>query len=118
LQDTLSARKDKHRLSHLFCIAGDLFGCIKYARADKGDFNAENEILDMRRMGQTKLMSSKQHSPDGIPPTVLFSYVHLRAPLPPKINPEIFGNGSQPEAYFLMRRSKDSFVSSTGMYVV
>jgi len=78
--------------------------------------------MDMRRMGQTKLMSNKQHGTDKdkdkAPPTILFSYIHLRAPLPPKINPEIFGKGTQPEAYFLMRRSKDNFVSATGMYVV
>ena len=76
--------------------------------------SAVDQLVDMRRLGQTKLYNKAGADS----PAILFSYVHLRAPLPSNINPEIFGSGSgsKPEAYFLMRRSKDGFVSSTGMF--
>lgn len=46
-----------------------------------------------------------------------FSYVHLRVSLPnPLEDQELFGR-QPPESYFLMRRSKDGFISCTGMLV-
>ncbi|KAF8461350.1 hypothetical protein BDZ91DRAFT_737195 [Kalaharituber pfeilii] len=70
------------------------------------------ELVELRRLGQTNLGSGKSiHGND----LGLFSYVHLRAPLPPIQNSEIFGQAT-PESYFLMRRSYDGFVSCTGMF--
>ncbi|KAF3907503.1 hypothetical protein AA313_de0200886 [Arthrobotrys entomopaga] len=92
---------------------------------------SKDDLVELRRLGQTKLMTNPKTpssvgngngaaataaSAQSTPQMTLFSYVHLRAPLPHDINPEIFGNGTKPEAYFLMRRSKDGFVSSTGMF--
>lgn len=75
------------------------------------DPSTDNELVEMRRLGQTNLGSKSPND------TNLFSYVHLRAPLPqPLEGSEIFGNAA-PESYFLMRRSQDGFVSSTGMSV-
>lgn len=74
--------------------------------------STDSELVEMRRLGQTNLGSKTPSD------TNLFSYVHLRAPLPqPLEGSEIFGN-SAPESYFLMRRSQDGFVSSTGMSVL
>lgn len=73
--------------------------------------STDSELVEMRRLGQTNLGSKTPSD------TNLFSYVHLRAPLPqPLEGSEIFGNAA-PESYFLMRRSQDGFVSSTGMSV-
>lgn len=73
--------------------------------------STDNELVEMRRLGQTNLGSKTPSD------TNLFSYVHLRAPLPqPLEGSEIFGTAA-PESYFLMRRSQDGFVSSTGMSV-
>ncbi|KAJ6258970.1 hypothetical protein Dda_5865 [Drechslerella dactyloides] len=85
---------------------------------------SKDELVQLRALGQTKLKSSSKSSPVApadnaattTPQMVPFSYVHLRAPLPDDISPEIFGSGSKPEAYFLMRRSKDGYISSTGMF--
>lgn len=74
------------------------------------DIPAYNELVDMRRLGQTNLGSKGGNE------AVLFSYVHLRAPLPQSLEgSEIFGSMA-PESYFLMRRSQDGYVSSTGMF--
>lgn len=70
-----------------------------------------SELVDLRRLGQTNLGSGKHQGADN----GLFSYVHLRAPLPEISNSEIFG-ATSPESYFLMRRSSDGFVSCTGMF--
>ncbi|TGZ82355.1 hypothetical protein EX30DRAFT_339641 [Ascodesmis nigricans] len=68
-----------------------------------------HELVDNRRLGQTNL---GEKGTMGGP----FSYVHLRVALPhPLEEQELFGSGA-PESYFLMRRSKDGFVSSTGMF--
>ncbi|KAK6515643.1 hypothetical protein TWF506_007966 [Arthrobotrys conoides] len=84
---------------------------------------SKDDLIELRRLGQTKLSTNTKPSAvagsSTVPQQVLFSYVHLRAPLPQDINPEIFGGtatGTKPEAYFLMRRSKDGYVSSTGMF--
>lgn len=73
----------------------------------------DQDLVDLRRLGQTNLGSGKSNSGNELG---LFSYVHLRAPLPPITHSEIFG-AQTPESYFLMRRSYDGFVSSTGMLV-
>ncbi|PUU74981.1 hypothetical protein B9Z19DRAFT_1103169 [Tuber borchii] len=74
------------------------------------DIPPYNELVDMRRLGQTNLGNKGGND------AVLFSYVHLRAPLPqPLEGSEIFGSVA-PESYFLMRRSQDGYVSSTGMF--
>ncbi|KAF8248913.1 hypothetical protein K440DRAFT_477036, partial [Wilcoxina mikolae CBS 423.85] len=67
------------------------------------------ELVEIRRLGQTNLGEKiAGHGP--------FSYVHLRISLPPNLeDQELFGNGA-PESYFLMRRSKDGFISATGMF--
>ena len=71
---------------------------------------AVHELVEQRRLGQTNL-GEKSNS------TSPFSYVHLRIALPPNLEgQELFGAGA-PESYFLMRRSKDGFISSTGMFV-
>lgn len=70
----------------------------------------DHELVENRRLGQTNL--GEKGSLGGP-----FSYVHLRVALPnPLEDQELFGAGA-PESYFLMRRSKDGFVSSTGMSV-
>ncbi|KAL7275657.1 hypothetical protein RUND412_001390 [Rhizina undulata] len=69
-----------------------------------------SELVEMRRLGQTNLGNRSTSDNLG-----LFSYVHLRAPLPPVEDSDIFGPRA-PESYFLMRRSQDGFVSSTGMF--
>ena len=67
-------------------------------------------LIEARRLGQTKL----QERGLGVEP---FSYVHLRVSLPnPLEDQELFGR-QPPESYFLMRRSKDGFISCTGMLV-
>lgn len=70
---------------------------------------ADDELVENRRLGQTNL--GEKGSMGGP-----FSYVHLRVALPHLEDQELFGTGA-PESYFLMRRSKDGFVSSTGMSV-
>ncbi|KAI5795526.1 hypothetical protein EDC01DRAFT_717004 [Geopyxis carbonaria] len=73
------------------------------------DNSRDGELVENRRLGQTNL-GEKGHN--GGP----FSYVHLRVALPqPLEEQELFGSGA-PESYFLMRRSHDGFVSSTGMF--
>ncbi|KAI5799511.1 hypothetical protein FPQ18DRAFT_96150 [Pyronema domesticum] len=68
------------------------------------------ELVENRRMGQTNLGG-------GVPGHGPFSYVHLRISLPSNLDEdqELFGSGA-PESYFLMRRSKDGFISATGMF--
>jgi hypothetical protein len=71
---------------------------------------ADLDLVENRRLGQTNLGEKANNSGP-------FSYVHLRIPLPQNLEgQELFGAGA-PESYFLMRRSKDGFISSTGMSV-
>ncbi|KAL2830763.1 transcription regulator HTH, apses-type DNA-binding domain-containing protein [Aspergillus cavernicola] len=87
---------------------------------------AYEELLTRRRLGKTNLAvkptqigTSNATKPENLG---LFEYAHLRAPLPRDLKgSEIFPSHSpqqHPETYFLMRRSKDGFVSATGMFKI
>ncbi|CAI7569088.1 unnamed protein product [Penicillium glandicola] len=84
------------------------------------------ELLSRRRLGKTNLSvkpaqigTSNATKPENLG---VFEYAHLRAPLPKDLKgSEIFPSHSpqqHPETYFLMRRSKDGFVSATGMFKI
>ncbi|KAJ5341053.1 hypothetical protein N7541_010177 [Penicillium brevicompactum] len=87
---------------------------------------AYEDLLTRRRLGKTNL--SVKPSQIGTSNATkrenlgVFEYAHLRAPLPKDLKgSEIFPShslGQQPETYFLMRRSKDGFVSATGMFKI
>ncbi|KAK6006317.1 hypothetical protein QM012_006727 [Aureobasidium pullulans] len=82
-------------------------------------------LVERRRLGQTELTvkagqigTSNATKPSNLG---MFDYAHLRVPLPKDLQGSgIFApsrrNQSYPEAYFLMRRSNDGFISATGMY--
>ncbi|PKY03664.1 apses transcription factor [Aspergillus campestris IBT 28561] len=87
---------------------------------------AYEELLMRRRLGKTNLAvkatqigTSNATRPENLGP---FEYAHLRAPLPKDLKgSEIFPShapAQHPETYFLMRRSKDGFVSATGMFKI
>ncbi|MCJ1477664.1 hypothetical protein MMC13_006337 [Lambiella insularis] len=84
------------------------------------------ELISRRRLGQTNLTVKPSHvgisnatKPENLG---MFDYAHLRAPLPENLKTsEIFApqpKQPHPEAYFLMRRSTDGYVSATGMFKV
>ncbi|KAJ5159927.1 uncharacterized protein N7482_006931 [Penicillium canariense] len=84
------------------------------------------DLLARRRLGKTNLSvkpgqigTSNATKPENLG---LFEYAHLRAPLPRDLKgSEIFPShtpAQHPETYFLMRRSKDGFVSATGMFKI
>ncbi|KAJ5312401.1 hypothetical protein PENANT_c027G09997 [Penicillium antarcticum] len=84
------------------------------------------ELLARRRLGKTHLSvrpaqigTSNATKPENLG---VFEYAHLRAPLPKDLKgSEIFPSHTaqqHPETYFLMRRSKDGFVSATGMFKI
>ncbi|KAI1611107.1 transcription regulator HTH, apses-type DNA-binding domain-containing protein [Exophiala viscosa] len=84
------------------------------------------DLLGLRRLGKTKLTvkpgqvgTSNATKAENLGS---FEYAHLRAPLPDDLSgSEIFAtqsNQAHPETYFLMRRSKDGFVSATGMFKI
>ncbi|KAL2399361.1 hypothetical protein ABEF92_003536 [Exophiala dermatitidis] len=84
------------------------------------------ELVNRRRLGKTKLTvkpgqigTSNATKAENLGP---FEYAHLRAPLPEDLTgSEIFSppqNQPPREGYFLMRRSKDGFVSATGMFKI
>lgn len=84
------------------------------------------ELLERRRLGRTRLSvkpaqvgTSNATKQENLGPV---EYAHLRAPLPEDLSSsEIFApQPGQPrqESYFLMRRSKDGFVSATGMFKI
>ncbi|KAI5209804.1 DNA-binding domain of Mlu1-box binding protein MBP1 [Aureobasidium subglaciale] len=82
-------------------------------------------LVERRRLGQTELTvkagqigTSNATKPSNLG---MFDYAHLRVPLPKDLQGSgIFApsrrNQSYPEAYFLMRRSNDGYISATGMY--
>ncbi|KAH0293167.1 DNA-binding domain of Mlu1-box binding protein MBP1, partial [Aureobasidium sp. EXF-3399] len=82
-------------------------------------------LVERRRLGQTELTvkagqigTSNATKPSNLG---MFDYAHLRVPLPKDLQGSgIFApsrrNQSYPEAYFLMRRSSDGYISATGMY--
>ncbi|PYH91778.1 apses transcription factor [Aspergillus ellipticus CBS 707.79] len=87
---------------------------------------AYDELLARRRLGKTNLAvkptqigTSNATKPENLGP---FEYAHLRAPLPRDLKgSEIFPSHApqqHPETYFLMRRSKDGYVSATGMFKI
>ncbi|PGH01783.1 hypothetical protein AJ79_07831 [Helicocarpus griseus UAMH5409] len=84
------------------------------------------DLLSRRRLGKTNLSvkpgqigTSSATRPENLG---MFEYAHLRAPLPKDLKgSEIFSfqpPQTNPEAYFLMRRSKDGYVSATGMFKI
>ncbi|KAL1846277.1 hypothetical protein Plec18170_009266 [Paecilomyces lecythidis] len=84
------------------------------------------ELLGRRRLGKTNLSvkpaqigTSNATKPENLGP---FEYAHLRAPLPRDLSgSEIFPSHNptqHPVTYFLMRRSKDGFISATGMFKI
>ncbi|KAK0947390.1 hypothetical protein LTR48_002219 [Friedmanniomyces endolithicus] len=89
------------------------------------DHAPQYEILVERRcLGQTELKvkpgqvgTSNATKPDNLG---VLEYAHLRVPLPKDLSGSgIFSKGPNrkwPEAYFLMRRSSDGYVSATGMF--
>ncbi|PYI27145.1 apses transcription factor [Aspergillus indologenus CBS 114.80] len=86
----------------------------------------DEELLARRRLGKTNLAvkptqigTSNATKPENLGP---FEYAHLRAPLPSDLKgSEIFPSHApqqHPETYFLMRRSRDGYVSATGMFKI
>lgn len=83
------------------------------------------ELLTRRRLGKTYLSvkpgqigTSNATKPENLG---LFEYAHLRAPIPKDLRgSEIFSlNPAQaPNTYFLMRRSRDGYISATGMFKI
>ncbi|KAF7158245.1 hypothetical protein CNMCM5623_003014 [Aspergillus felis] len=89
-------------------------------------WRTDEELLALRRLGKTNLAvkptqigTSNATKPENLGP---FEYAHLRAKLPKDLKgSEIFASHApqqHPETYFLMRRSKDGFVSATGMFKI
>ncbi|KAF1821751.1 uncharacterized protein K489DRAFT_389578 [Dissoconium aciculare CBS 342.82] len=84
-----------------------------------------HEVLVERRcLGQTELKvkpgqvgTSNATKPENLG---MLDYAHLRVPLPKDLSGSgIFLRGANrkyPEAYFLMRRSRDGYISATGMF--
>ncbi|EFQ27207.1 APSES domain-containing protein [Colletotrichum graminicola M1.001] len=68
-----------------------------------------NHVVTRRRLTQIQLPASLANGQGGV-----FYYIYLGVPLPKGIVCEIFK--SSPSAFFLMRRSHDSFVSASGMF--
>ncbi|EED23030.1 APSES transcription factor, putative [Talaromyces stipitatus ATCC 10500] len=82
------------------------------------------ELLGLRRLGKTHLTvkpaqigTSNATKPENLGP---FEYAHLRAPLPKDLTgSEIFpAQTTKQDTYFLMRRSKDGYISATGMFKI
>ncbi|OKL56168.1 hypothetical protein UA08_08579 [Talaromyces atroroseus] len=82
------------------------------------------ELLALRRLGKTNLAvkptqvgTSNATKPENLGP---FEYAHLRAPLPKDLSgSEIFPSQTpKQDTYFLMRRSKDGYISATGMFKI
>ncbi|KAJ5785452.1 uncharacterized protein N7503_010664 [Penicillium pulvis] len=85
---------------------------------------AYEDLVEQRRLGRTNLSIKPEvvgtcsaTKPENLG---VFEYAFLRAPLPEDLkgsgifSPNTFGQ--YPGTYFLMRRSKDGFISATGMF--
>lgn len=90
------------------------------------DDEYRSDLIGKRRLGQTELAvdPGQVGTSNATKPKNLgsFDYAHLRIPLPKDLK----GSGifhvsrghNTPEAYFLMRRSSDGYISATGMFKV
>lgn len=87
---------------------------------------SHEELSGRRRLGRTRLSvkptlvgTTNATKQENLGPV---EYAHLRAPLPDDLSSsEIFAPQAgqpHPQTYFLMRRSKDGFVSATGMFKI